>query len=369
MKKYSQKILAVIIILTFFLPSVVNGGAIMAFLNPLILKELVLDQIVKTLGTTFLNKTVSKMIDSVKTGGIGGKEAAIVFDWRKFLLNSELRGENIFAIELKRALEGGGNFRGGGAVICDKYREIVGHIFTNLNLNLVNTSQFGRINQDKTDISSFLTQVRCSDFANKSADEIEKDLFSGKNWNRLTELFAPGNTLGGIVFLSANELEKQKQVNKEANKSEAEAGGGFLSKRPGSGCIYNIQGGEQNFSYASCIIKNTIGIPGSVLSDSTSEAIRANLENLISADEIGELGGLIVSLVVDKLLGPNASLGNPAPLPTTPLPECSEAQIKSGNIENCNINLNIPTPVPTALPNPTCTIDQSSSTSSKITCN
>ena len=65
MEKYSQKILAVVIVLTFFLPSVANGGAIMAFLNPLILKELVFDPIVKTLGTTFLNTTVKSILENI----------------------------------------------------------------------------------------------------------------------------------------------------------------------------------------------------------------------------------------------------------------------------------------------------------------
>src|SRR3989344_6166141 len=206
MRKYSQKILVVVIVLTFFLPSVANGGAIMAFLNPLILKELVFDPIVKTLGTTFLNTTVKSMLENIKTGGIG-KGSAVVFDWRQFLLNSEIKGENIFAIELKEALKQGGS----GSRICDKHRKNMEFLFAGVNHADVKEDAFDKVSRflNKTDITGFLQQIVCSsDFANKSADEIQKDLFTNENnaWDKLDDLFRPENTLVGIVFLSALEL-------------------------------------------------------------------------------------------------------------------------------------------------------------------
>jgi hypothetical protein len=277
MKKNRGKIIVLILIVgivsTFFIPlrQAQSAGAI-----AYILKEFTLDVLARVISRTFLSKMVNGVLDAIGKGG-RGNEAAFVKDWRSFTQEAQSRGETIAETIIADAAIGK------NPTICPFLRQELLNVFginrTKLGeiqniLNKFNSSRF-KINSSQ----AFKYVVNCTMPKNFDIKAFQDDFANG-GWAAFVELSKPQNNLLGLYSAAADEITTQRSVEGEINSQEAEAGSGFLSSRPDC---------EGRGAGSLCVIYGEVKTPADVIKEAAGKTKTAELDWLVSGDELSEV--------------------------------------------------------------------------------
>lgn len=262
-------------------------------------KEYVQDIIARCAAREILTAMNKNILNVARTAGRDGG-SSFVRNWRSFILGSQYRGEDIWRGLLYVAANGNGSTP---PLLCDHIR---------------NSSTFGSLQPKKVDNlieglgtsrrvgtrQEYLVATKCDPVVNDRFDIFMKDFSAGGGWNTFEKLLQPQNNIYGATELALDELNRQREIEKEADINEAIAGSGFTSIRGtnarNSSCVIAGLGG-------SCIVYKDINTPGSVIFEGVNATTLAELTFVANADELNEVIAAGIQVLFNRML----NLGNP----------------------------------------------------------
>lgn len=268
----------------------------------IVTKEFVLDLIARVIGRILMSIMSNTVVNKILTSGRENNTPAFVQDWRDFLGKAQYRGEDQTRATIADAAIGS------NATICPYLRNPL-------------TTAFGAgsilpgFNAFKYRIDSlqyFNQRNKCTLPAGFNVNTFRNDFSAGGGWAAWDKLIQPQNNFYGVYNDSLTELSRQRGFEEGIDKSEAESGSGYTSKRTGcSGSGANQQ----------CTILGKVITPADLFGKSGAQTIDAEFSWLFSSDEIQEalisLAGVVASrltsFVSGALLNDSGSTVEPPP--------------------------------------------------------
>lgn len=320
-----------------------------------------------------LNHMTAGIIGTARTSGRNGSPA-FVQDWRRFQLDSQRRGENIFRSILS------------STELCPYFSGDIRTLFK-ANSQPSIDSNIMRVGN----LDPYTLRARCTMPYNWSLKSYQTDFSGNGGYNNLTRLSQPQNNFYGNLLMSLSEVSLQRAAQENSDISSVIAGLGFDSRRgknlttPVQGycsnnarlaCTSNLQcdsftGPEQGFcshnssivcnndstcvtsggdgsicvypsrtnqcimgrddcavraSNGSCMIYNKVLTPGSVLQGSVNSVINQELGWLTNVNTMDAIISDLTRLVLSRILNLSAPDYSPQeiyprevyPGPTTP---------------------------------------------------
>ena len=243
---------------------------------PYSIKEQVEDVIVRSLARNAQTTLQRGVLERIRRYGRDGGPA-FVQDWRQFLQVGQYRGEDVFRAILADATVGD------NPTICPHLRQSLTNIFN----AKVPVAGFNPAKYRVGSLQYFKIENRCTLPSGFDIEAFQKD-FSKGGWAAWARLMEPQNNFFGLLANATAELGKQRAFEEQIDKSEAESGGGFTSKR--GGC----QGSGSNLT---CVVLGEIKTPGQILEATVQRSIDEDFSWITSSDEFSELlAGLANSL-------------------------------------------------------------------------
>ena len=294
------------------------------------------DTIGRCMARGMMNQMTARMIGAVRTSGRTG-EPAFVRDWRRFKLNAQYRGENLFRAML------------GSTQLCPYFSGDIKTLFNANNQPNINTRTMTRVgNLDPFNRRAGCTMPRGWDLQNYRTD------FAGNGgWGALNRLAEPQNNYYGNLIMSMAELGVQRLTEEENDLEETRTALGFTSRREQNPAITTSNGGGYCLNNQSkscttnaqctvastggnlpttgtcipkrntclltasnrrCIVYSNILTPGSVLQQTATSVIQQELNWLTNVQNlqgfISDLTGLVLSRVLN-LSAPDSTQQEP----------------------------------------------------------
>ncbi len=279
-------ILLVIFSFGFMAPFYFSSGAAgIAY----IVKEFGLDLVARVIARKLLTDLSNSVIKSVNNLGIenGQKAPTFVQDWKKFLADSQVIGENQFRAQLNYVVEKG--------VLCGDLKSPLASAFQVSHTPITNGNNIGQRDKYATlkqnTLIPFQTKMRCT-VPDKTRAEFKKDFEKGGGWETWSRLLEPQNNLAGATLLSIEELQKQRASQEEAQKSEAVAGQGF------EGVQGPCRGTGAN---ALCTFLGKTVTPAKIMGNGAANFLDSESQWLLNSHELTEVLINMVGAVVNKL--------------------------------------------------------------------
>ncbi len=216
-----------------------------------------------------------KLVDTINKGGLGGRPA-YVQNWTNFITNSEYTGENTF-----RAMLSTTN-------LCDYFGK---NLKGSYGLSATDKIALPGVNTRVGDLLPYNVRARCTLPAGFDLDKYSKDFAGNGGWGAYVRLLEPQNNPWGAALLAQDELSKQRGLAQSAATNEALAGKGFTSTR--GSCKLQFAG--------KCLVQGDVKTPGSVLSDTASNVIEADLNKFINVNGAKALITVAVDFAVNRL--------------------------------------------------------------------
>lgn len=260
-----------------------SGAGAIAYLT----KEFGLDLVARTLSRKLLTSLSNGIIERVNKlgidGGQGGKPI-FVQNWKKYLADAQVIGENQFRAQLNYTIQKG--------ILCGDLKGSLGHAFQASNVPSVNIGDPEKSAELKQNsLIPFQSKIKCT-IPDKVRADFKKDFAKGGGWDTWTRMLEPQNNLSGATILAMEEMESQRLSQEEARKSEAEAGEGFQG----------VRGACRGFGAdAECAFLGTTLTPAKILGESAAEFIDSNAKWFVSSDELSEILVSMVGAVTSKL--------------------------------------------------------------------
>lgn len=279
-----------------------GSGAVPVTDEKLIKKETRSDVLARCAARELLSSISGRSIEIARTNGRDGG-ATWITNWRNLSVQGQNRGEGIF-----RAILSNTN-------LCPHLSSDVKSLFgANSRISL------GRLNIRVGDLQPFTTSAACTMPRGFSLEKYSEDFAGNGGWAAFSRLVEPQNNMYGILNKSIAQLGQQVAIEQAADANEASAGQGFLGTRGTSACLLK--------SNNTCIMYADVKTPGSILAGSVNNANKAELDWIVSSDEISELIATGVEILFNRM----RDLSNPnegdyvipgeinLPTPTTPTP-------------------------------------------------
>lgn len=326
----------------------------------IVLKEYVLDLIARLIARTLLSIMSNTILNRIATAGrFGGP--AFVQDWRDFLEQGQYRGEDTFRAILadaalspnatvcpflRQPLATSFNVKPGGVGTgqsefnacvnqCVGFQgcitprggttPITQQDFDNClaaaRLTCVPTCQGQGLGTSPTSFVSSKYRVdavqyynlrnQCSLPTNFNLAAFSNNFSQGGGWSAWQKLIQPQNNIYGTYADSFRELVTQRGFEEGIDKSEAESGSGYTSKRQ-DGIQAGCTGVGPN---KQCLILGKVVTPADLFGKTGASTIDKELDWLTDSDEIAEVIVAVAGALVNRLT--NFVMGV-IPGPTTP---------------------------------------------------
>lgn len=309
-----------------------------------ITKEFILDTAARKIARSLLNNLVSGLIDKIQTGGRDGGPA-FVQNWRNFQTDAQYRGENVFRSILA------------STTVCNYLEKDIKGLF-NANQKISATGQNLRVDN----FDPFTLRANCTLPSGFSMTNYQQDFSGNGGWDTFNQLLEPQNNYYGLLFQSLDEANRQRTLEESGDMNEALAGSGFTSLR--DTCAGKGVG-------AKCTFLGKTLTPGQILGETAAKTIQADMEWLISADELSEVIIGVLTASINRLgnlaLSKTSTDYASAPKITDPVEEnyyactnrCNAMEPDSPEYQSCHLQCSedtgapIPNPVPTEETSPT----------------
>ncbi len=239
------------------------------------------DEKVRILARETLTEVQKQVLENIRTSGRDGGPV-FVQNWRQFLQTGQYRGEDVF-----RAILADAAF-GNNPTICPHLRQSLANAFN----AKVPVTGFNPAKYRTDSLQYFKIENRCTLPSNFDIEAFKKD-FSKGGWAAWARLMEPRNNFFGLLANATAELGKQRAFEEQLDRSEAESGDGFLSKR--SSC----KGDAPN---RTCLVLGEIKTPGKILGASVQRSIDEDLSWLTSSDAMAELSADVAKELFDALM-------------------------------------------------------------------
>lgn len=293
-------------------------------------KEYIGDTIARCGAAMILERTSRSMIAGVRTSGRNGGPA-FVRNWRRFKLDAQHRGENIFRSIL------------GSTDICPYFS---GDLRTIFQAN--NQPPAGRMGSSirAGNLDDFKVRAGCTLPRGWSLRSYQNDFVGNGGWPALLRLNRPQNNFYGNLIMSLSEVSIQRAAEEDSDMSSVIAGLGFDSRRgtdEADSCFLTGATGR-------CVVYKDILTPGSYIQQSAAALVQQELAWITNVDELNELIANLTFRLMRRLLdlsGENRSAqvirGRPPnegppdldtiypEEPITPAPECSDGLDNDGD--------------------------------------
>ena len=286
------------------------------------------DTIGRCMARGMMNQMTARMIGAVRTSGRTG-EPAFVRDWRRFKLNAQYRGENLFRAML------------GSTELCPYFSGDIKTLFKANNQPNVNTRTMTRVGN----LDPFNRRAKCTMPRGWSLQNYQTDFAGNGGWGALNRLAQPQNNYYGNLMMSMAELGVQRLTEEENDLDEAKTALGFTSRRQQNPAITTSNGGGYclnnqskscttnaqcavagtggnlpttgtcipkrntcllNASNNRCIVYSNILTPGSVLQQTATNVIQQELNWLTNVQSLQGFISDLTSLVLSRVLNLSA---------------------------------------------------------------
>ena len=338
-------------------------------------KEFGLDTAARFLARGLLSNTINTMIRKIQTSGRQGRSASFVQNWRRFLVQSQHRGEDVF----RRIL--------GNTTFCNYLQGDLRTIFR-ADTVLLDNDQTEEVRAWNLD--PFKRRGKCTMPPGWTVENFQRDFSGNGGWEALARLAQPQNNFYGAFLMSLEELAVQRALDTEADSIEAQSGGGFTGirqgpttggapnscgeppvlgycsgsgipcnpKNIGPGGVYldcatvygppdpngplssytQCVGAQRVPSQARCTFLGNVITPAKLLGDATSQTIDKNIGWLITSDEISEVIVAVISAVTQRLNNFMSDIGKDAPARQGSKPPRSQPGILDDPYSDCVVN-------------------------------
>lgn len=244
----------------------------------LVSKETGADIAARCLAREILSAITDRAGDIARTQGRDGG-ATWVQDWRSLNTESQTRGEGIFRAMLSTTK------------LCSY---MSGDIKTLFGAN--SRVSLGKLNVRVGDFDPFTTKAACTLPKSFNMANYQKDFVNNGGWAAFAKLVEPQNNQYGLLSKSLDEVDKQRAAESSADEAEAIAGRGFLGTRS---CVVKSNG--------KCIVYSKIKTPGSVIGGLVEDSNKAEIDWIVSADEISEVIASGIEILFNRMI----DLSNP----------------------------------------------------------
>ncbi|MEK7124287.1 MAG: hypothetical protein AAB877_01190, partial [Patescibacteria group bacterium] len=229
-----------------------------------------IDTVVKIAVHSAFKILVNRILSKVRNAGIDGGPA-FVQNWRKFKLESQYRGEDIWRGILYVAANGEDNLP---PFLCNHIKE--SDSFKSLQPTKVdNLIKILGPNRRVDSLQEYLVTAKCDDFVNQNYDKFSGNFAEGGGWEMLEKMLEPKNNIFGAIGLATDELKKQGSIEKLAAENQALTGEGFTAVF--SDCLVKGPAGL-------CLVPGKIKTPGSSIKDSVSSVFDTTLKFYTTAE-------------------------------------------------------------------------------------
>lgn len=297
-----------------------DGAGAIAYIS----KEFGLDLVARAIAQSLLKKLGNGVVNSINSLGIdkSGVKGKPVFvqNWKELLADAQVVGENQFRSQLNYVVKKG--------ILCEDMQDSLVKTFQGSKVPYIDIGEKGKYDELKQDtIIPYQTKIKCT-VPNKVRKEFKKDFEKGGGWKTWSKMVEPQNNFAGALALSLEELGKQRSSQKEANKNESIAGGGFNGVRGAcqkatsqnvadTVCFKNCFTEKSGKTYETCLKECTgatalgkdnqcafLGktlTPGKILGEGAAGWLDGHQKWLVSSDELSEVLISVVTAAVNKL--------------------------------------------------------------------
>ena len=258
-----------------------SGAGAIAYIT----KEFGLDLIARGIARKLLTDLGNQVIQQANTLGDGGKfdTASFVTNWKRFLANSQVIGENQFRAQLNYSIQRG--------VLCNDLKGPLALAFQAGNVPFVNIGDPDKNAELKQNtLTTFQTKMRCT-IPDQTREEFKKDFTKGGGWETWSRMLEPQNNLSGATLLSIEELQKQRASQENARQTEIVAGQGFKGVK--DGC-------QGEGAATQCAFLGQTVTPANILGEVAAKSLTSNFDWLTNVDELSEIIVSMVSTIVKK---------------------------------------------------------------------
>lgn len=247
-------------------------------------KEGIMDIIARCGAREILTAMNRNITNVARTSGRNGGPAW-VRNWRNFQLEGQYRGEGVFRGMLASSKP------------CDYFGNDLKGLF-----GAKEKVDLTKIKTRTNSFDSFNSRVGCTMPNNFDVKKYQDDFAGNGGWDAWSRMLEPQNNFYGALFMSLDEVAKQRAIEESADVNEA-AATGFTSKRgkdAKSSCSVKSKDGR-------CLIYKDILTPGGILSGAVMSGIESELQWVASTDELNELIASGINLILNRL----TDLSNP----------------------------------------------------------
>lgn len=228
--------------------------------------------------TSITNNTLTIARTKGRDGG-----STYVQNWVNFQTQSQYRGENIFRAELSTA-------------------NLCGYLSNDIKKSYgvspnQKTPLFGQ-NTRVDSLQPFSLQANCTMPNNFNLTNYQQDFAGNGGWDTWARMMQPQNNPYGLMLLSQNEIQKQRDLQQSADTNQALAGNGSLGVS-GNGAADSCQiMGPNN----QCLYYKNIKTPGSVIAQGVGATIGAQFQWLTTAQGLNTIIGDATEVMLNRLL-------------------------------------------------------------------
>lgn len=320
-------------------------------------KEQRMDIIARCIAREVVDKMFGNILNVVRNHG-RDNGPSFIKNWRNFATGGQYRGENVFRLMLTNTK------------LCNHFNQQVKDVFRAGQLT-GSASQGGAQgsiiggalrraaslppsqNTRSGDFDPYALKANCSLPAGWSMENYQKDFSGNGGWLAFATLTKPENNILGSFNLANQEAAKQRALEQEADRAEAEASGGYLGRRgrgASESCLVTAETGQ-------CIVYKDVLTPGSTLQQSVAATVQQEIAWVTNADELGEVISSFTGQLLNRMLnlGDNndSRLVDPADLPTyVPLDPGTGLNVPLPDGDSGPIEYPDPEPAPEPEPEP-----------------
>ncbi|MBX4190252.1 hypothetical protein KW791_03100, partial [Candidatus Parcubacteria bacterium] len=221
-------------------------------------------------------------------------------NWRNFRTEAQYRGEDVF-----RAMLSTTN-------LCDYFNSDLQKAF-----GVTQKLSILSLNNRTDDLQSYGARAGCTLPKDFKADKYQEDFANNGGWDAWNRLLETQNNPYGSSLSALDELNRQRSLEEQSALSDAEAGGGFMSRtKP---CV--ARGGGVR-----CIVQGLNITPGDTLANAVKATFNEDLGSLATQKDLADSLSFIIERLSNRLLDLGKSekdptydkdyTFSPAPVPT-----------------------------------------------------